>query len=338
MAIAALLNGRARKVTPAVVRAMERALPGCTVLVSGDLEQARRHVRTLIAEKPEVVLSGGGDGAVIHLLNLWREEGGGPFPEVGILRLGTGNGWARALGAPEFFKHVKRLRGLKGPLPSQQFDLVETEGHLCHFAGVGWDARIINDYQRNLDKRSAQLIGSRFASWLHKGVRGYLYSVARLTIPEEAMLLYRQGQPEVVLEVEKGSDAYTLDETGQPTKLPGAHRLYEGPVSIGAASTTPEFGYGVRAFPFCQAVPGHINVRIYAQSVLQAVRNAPRLWRGAWPQKGMYDWFAKSVRMRFSRPMPFQIGGDPMGEREEIALAVARETVRVVDWHALQGS
>jgi diacylglycerol kinase family enzyme len=331
--IAALLNGRARKVTPAVVRALEKALPGATILVSGDLEQARRHVRALIAEKPQVVLSGGGDGAVIRFLNFWREEGGGPFPEVGILRLGTGNGWARALGAPEFFKHVKRLRNLAPPLPSQQYDLVETEGHLCHFAGVGWDARIINDYQRNLDKRSSQLVGSRFASWLHKGVRGYLYSVARITIPEEALLLWREGQPRVVLE-NTGGEAFELDGNCKLAPLE-AKQLYEGPVSIGAASTTPEFGYGVRAFPFCREAQGFINVRIYAAPLHDAVLNAARLWRGAWPQPGMYDWFARSVRMRFSRPMPFQIGGDPMGERDEISLAVARETVRVVDWHAL---
>jgi hypothetical protein len=48
----------------------------------------------------------------------------------------------------------------------------------------------------------------------------------------------------------------------------------------------------------------------------------------------MYDWFVTEVRMRFSRPMPFQIGGDPMGERSEIVLRAARERVRVIDWRA----
>ena len=38
-AVAALLNGRARKVTPEVVRALEHALPGSTILVSGDFDQ-----------------------------------------------------------------------------------------------------------------------------------------------------------------------------------------------------------------------------------------------------------------------------------------------------------
>jgi diacylglycerol kinase family enzyme len=92
-AIAALLNGRARKVTPSVVRALSKALPRSTILVSDDFDQARRHVRTLIQERPEVILSGGGDGAAMRLLNFWREEGGAGLPTLGILRLGTGNGW-----------------------------------------------------------------------------------------------------------------------------------------------------------------------------------------------------------------------------------------------------
>src|SRR5258707_4421212 len=235
-AIAALLNGRARKVTPAVVRALSKALPRSTILVSDDFDQARRHVRSLIQERPEVILSGGGDGAAMRLLNFWREEGGGALPTVGILRLGTGNGWARAQGAPEFFPHVKRLAGLRDhPLPFQEFNLVEVENHLAHFAGVGWDARIINDYQRNLDKRSSQLVGSRLASWLHKGVRGYLYSVARMTVPEEWTRLREEGQARVVLE-NLGSEAFKVED-GKPVPLPAAAVLHEGPISVGAASS-----------------------------------------------------------------------------------------------------
>jgi diacylglycerol kinase family enzyme len=326
-AIAALLNGRARKVTPRVVRALEQALPGATILVSHDLEQARRHVKALIAEQPEVVLSGGGDGAAVRLLNLWREEGGGTFPALGILRLGTGNGWGRAMGAPEFFPHVRQLAKLVGPLPVQEFTLVETEGQLCHFAGVGWDARIINDYQQNLDKRSSQLVGSRFASWLHKGVRGYLYSVARITVPREWARLHREGHAHVLLE-NAGGEVFDLRGPVAATAL------YEGPVSVGAAATVPEWGYGFRAFPNARRKPGFINVRIYEGHVLDALRNVVALWRGA-EAPGMHDWFAKAVRMRFSRPMPFQIGGDAMGERDEITLRAAAETVRVVDWRAV---
>ncbi|MGE5049871.1 MAG: diacylglycerol/lipid kinase family protein [Deltaproteobacteria bacterium] len=334
-ALAALLNGRARKVTPAVVRALRHALPGSTILVSGDFDQARRHVRQLIEERPGIVLSGGGDGAAMRLLNFWREEGGGELPILGVLRLGTGNGWARVVGAPEFFAHVRKLSPLRASMPPvQEFTLVEVEDHLCHFAGVGWDARILNDYQRNLDKRSSQLVGSRLASWLHKGFRGYLYSIARITIPEEWVRLTREGQARVVVE-NLGPEVFGL-RGGEPVALPGATQLHEGPISVGAASTVPEWGYGLRAFPHARLKPGFINVRIYEGHVVDAVLNAPKLWRGM-EVAGMHDWFATAVRMRFSRPMPFQIGGDAMGERSEIVLRAARETVRVVDWHAALG-
>ena len=331
-ALAALINGRARKVTPAVVRALRHALPDSTILVSEDLDQARRHVRELIKQRPDVILSGGGDGAAVRLLNLWREAGGHELPIVGILRLGTGNGWARGVGAPEFFAHLPRLARMNGePLPVEEFTLVEVENHLCHFVGVGWDARILNDYQRNLDKRSSQLVGSRLASWLHKGAGGYLYSLARITIPEEWMRLHKEGHAQVVLE-NLGPEVFGVVD-GKPVPLPGATKLHEGPISAGAASTVREWGYGLRAFPHAGLKPGFINVRIYQGHVLDALLNAAKIWRGL-DVKGMCDWFATEVRMRFSRPMPFQIGGDPMGERTEIVLRAARERVRLVDWRA----
>jgi len=331
-AFAALLNGRARKVTPAAVRALRRALPRATLLVSVDFDQARRHVRALIKDRPEVILSGGGDGAAMRLLNFWREEGGGELPTLGMLRLGTGNAWARVVGAPEFFAHARKLARLRDePLPIREFSLLEVENHLSHFAGVGWDARILNDYQRNLDKRSSQLVGSRLASWLHKGVRGYLYSVARITIPEEWARLRGQGHAQVALE-NLGVEVFRLS-AGQALPLPGAGLLHEGPISVGAASTIPEWGYGLRAFPHALLKPGFINVRVYQGHVIDAVVNAPKIWRGV-EVSGMYDWFGTAVRMRFSRPMPFQIGGDAMGERAEIVLRKAAEKVRVVDWRA----
>jgi len=294
--------------------------------------ELRRHVGELIKQRPEVILSGGGDGAAMRLLNLWREGGGRELPVVGILRLGTGNAWARGVGAPQFFSHVQRLARMNGEkLPVREVTLVEVENHLCHFAGVGWDARILNDYQRNLDKRSSQLVGSRLASWLHKGARGYLFSLARITVPEEWMRLHKEGHAQVVLE-NLGPEAFCVVD-GKPVPLPGATQLHQGPISAGAASSVREWGYGLRAFPHAGLKPGFINVRIYQGHVLDALLNAAKIWRGL-DVEGMYDWFVTEVRMRFSRPMPFQIGGDPMGERTEIVLRAARERVRVVDWRA----
>ena len=337
--VAALLNGRAKRVTSQVVRALERALPEALVLVSDDLDQARRHVRHIVAARPEVVLSGGGDGAICKLLNLLREEGSHVLPPVGVLKLGTGNGWGRVTGAPDQAVLVKKLASLPSPLPTQRYDLVEVENTLCHFAGVGWDAKILNDYLRNLDKRSSQLVGSSFATWLHKGVGGYLYSVFRYTVPEEFLALRAGGQPRVQVE-NRGGPVYGVDERGalqelvHPSGIGPASLLYDGPVSVGGGATTTELGYGFKAFPFARMKPGFINLRIYDRPVLEAVRSIPNLWKGAFPQPGMHDLFATAAQFTFSRPMPFQIGGDGIGVRDEITLRVASETVDLVDWKA----
>ena len=335
--IAALLNGRAKRVTPKVARVLQEALPDALILVSHDFDEAREHARRIAAARPDVVLSGGGDGAAVRLLNLLRERG--PMPAVGILKLGTGNGWARVSGAPDFYDLARKLPKMRRELPTRTYDLVEVDGQLCHFAGVGWDARILNDYSRNLAARGSQVLGSRLATRLNKSALGYVYSTAFITVPEEIRELREHGQPRVVLE-NLGETVWELDRRGKALPVldadgGGAPRiLYDGPLSVGAASSTPEWGYGFKAFPFAHARPGHINLRIYDKPVLEAVRRAVSLWKGRFPLPGMTDFFVKRARMRFSRPMPFQIGGDPAGLREEIEFAVASETARVVDWHA----
>jgi len=318
--LAVLFNGRARRVGAAVVHALSRALPKAMVLLSSDLDEARRHARKLAAARPEVILSGGGDGAAVRLVNLLREEGVSPLPPLGILKLGTGNAWAGVTGAGRYGALVAELPRLPSPLPTQPYDLVEVEGTLCHFAGVGWDARILNDYQRHHAGRPG------------KGMLGYLAALCRITIPEEWRALRREGQPRV--RVESDDAVSTPDAEGNLMPRIGGRLLYEGPISVGAVGTTNEWGFGFRAFPLARKASGRINVRLYDRKVMEALRNAVHLWRGRHPQPGMHDFFTRRVTMSFSRPMPFQIGGDPAGLRERVEFAHASQTLPVVDWHA----
>lgn len=337
--VAVLFNARAKQVTAKVVRAFQRTLPDALVLVSEDFDQARRHAARIAAERPEVVMAGGGDGSIARLINLLREAGHGPLPVLGVLKLGTGNAWARVMGARDYWDMLPTLPSLPRPLPTQTFHLVEVEGTLCPFAGVGWDARILNDYLRNLDKRSSQLIGSRIATRIHKGLGGYLYSLFRITIPEEVALLRTHGQPRMTME-NLGETVYTLDAQGRPVRLEVSEGhtaprvLYQGPVSVAAAGVIEELGFGVRAFPFARRVPGHINLRIYNRTIVHATANILKIWQGHFPLPGLHDWFVQRVSMRFSRPMPFQIAGDGAGTRESIEFRVADQTIDVVDWNA----
>lgn len=338
--LAVYLNGRAKAVTPKVVRALERALPEAQVLVSSDLDQARRHVQLIAEERPYALLVGGGDGTSARLLNELRRSWSGPFPPLGLLKLGTGNGWANASGAVPFGKLVPLLPNLPRELPTARFNLLEIEGSLCQFAGVGWDARILNDYLRNLDKRSSQLFLSRFSTRLHKGLGGYFYSLFRITVPEELLLLLRKGPARVTVE-NLGEEAFVLDATGQSVPWAGLagqdpRVLYEGPISVAGAATTEEWGFGLRSFPFARAKPGFLNLRVYDRPVTEAVPNIPRLYTGRFPLPGMHDFFVTRARMTFSRRMPFQIAGDGDGLRQSLEFSLSDRTVGLVDWGAAQ--
>ncbi len=339
--LAVYLNGRAKAVTPKVVRALERALPEAQLLVCSDFEQARRHVQLMAEERPYAILVGGGDGTIARLLNELRRTWSGPLPTVGLLKLGTGNGWANAAGSVPFKKLVPLLPLLPRELPTSRFSLVEVEDTLCQFAGVGWDARILNDYLRNLDKRSSQLFMSSFSTRLHKGLGGYFYSLFRITVPEELMLLLRKGPARVTVE-NLGDEAFVLDATGQPVPWAGftgkdPRILYEGPISVGGAAAIEEWGFGLRSYPFARAKPGFLNLRVYDRPVTEAVPNIPRLYSGHFPQPGMHDFFAKRARMTFSRRMPFQIAGDGEGMRQSVEFRLAGHDVPIVDWKAAQG-
>ena len=336
--VVAVLNGRAKKVTPRVVRQLARALPAAQLLVSHDLEQARRQAALIAEQRPRLVLCGGGDGTIAGLLNLLRERGYRPFPIIGPLKLGTGNGWANSVGAGDFGRLARELPRMPRTLPTRTFDLVELEGALCPFAGLGWDGKILNDYLRNLDKRSSQLFGSRLAMRFHKGLGGYLYAITRMTIPDECLALWNQGPSRLTLE-NTGEEAFTLDAHGNPVPWAGLGGLdpallYEGPVSLASMGTVPEFGFRFHAFPFARIRPRYVNVRVYTASVAETLRHLPRLWAGRYPQPGMHDFFVTSARMRYSRPMPLQISGDGVGSRDAVEFRTAPETVEIVDWPA----
>ncbi|MBX7098978.1 MAG: diacylglycerol kinase [Myxococcaceae bacterium] len=330
--IAFWFNAKAKRVTPKVIAAFREALPHARVLASGSLEDAKREAQTLVEKPPRLLFCGGGDGTVVVLLNLLRELGAKSFPTIALLQLGTGNGWPRATGAPPWRAALKRLGKIPLPPPTQRFNLVEVEGRLCHFTGVGWDGIILHDYRRNLEKRRSQLVASRFATRLHSSVFGYLYSVARITVPEQMALNRKHGRATVRVE-NLGPDAYRLDENGQSVELPkGQVVLHEGPHSIAAAATEPFWGGGFRAFPYAMAMPGYVNVRLYDRPVLEGFLNTPRLWRGGIGLPGFHDFFLTRGRFVFSREVPFQVGGDVVGPRDSLELNVAKESVQLMRW------
>jgi diacylglycerol kinase family enzyme len=325
--LAVLVNANAKRGGRRVAVQIARALPGAIVRLTKTTQEIDAWLRML--PPPRAILAAGGDGTAVALLNALARvtPEGEPFPTVGVLPLGTGNGWAHALGAPKLYACLELLGRTGGPLPTRRCSLVEVEGSLAHFAGSGWDAMILNDYKRQLENSRGP--GRRFS----KSVYGYVSAALLRTTPRVAVF----GNPRVVIE-NLGAEAFVLGEGGTPQRIPDDPRgrvLYDGPASVASVGTCPEFGYRFRAFPFAERMPGFINVRVYNRGALGAVRSIPRLWRGAYPLRGMHDWFCTHIRMTFSRQVALQIGGDAHGMRQSIEYRAASRGAQMLDWRRL---
>ena len=328
--IAVLVNLRAGRASEAVASACRRRLPDARVMTSRSLEEALGFARTFGAEPPGLFVSAGGDGTAVALINALRGQPAASAT-IGCLRLGTGNGWARATGAPKWRRAIEQLSALPaGVLPTQRFDLVEVDGTLAHFAGTGWDAEIIDDFHAQKTG-----LGVLPRKWRH-GLAGYLQGLTTRTIPRYA--LARRTLPEVEL-INTGEDAIGIDDDGRPVPLPHAKHgavLYRGPASVCAAGTAPQWGFEFRAFPFAGLVPRRFCMRVYAGNAIEATLHSPALWRGQHPLKNMHTWMLTRARAVFSRSVPFQIGGDRAGWRSEVEYTLAEEQVDLLDWRRLQ--
>lgn len=307
---------------------VERFLPRARLALTRSLDEARAWISdTLRPNPPSLLLAGGGDGTITGLLNELRTAGVA-LPAIGVLPLGTGNAWARVTGAPRPAVALKQIAAVGERLPPlRPFSLVRVEGKVAPFAGTGWDAEMIQDFKNQLSQ-AGPLRGTQ------AGLRGYLSAMFTRTIPRH---VFGDGNPQVSV-YNLGDTALTVDPRG--AVQPVAHGdqgalLYRGPAGVAGAATTPEWGFGFKAFPFAQAVPHRLSVRVYGASVLEATRNMFRLWRGEHPIPRMHDWFVQRLRMDFDREVPFQMGGDVIGLRRSLEFDLAEESVQLVDWRQL---
>lgn len=333
MDIAVVVNLRARRGSQRVADACREVLPDAKVMVSGSLDEAMGFAERIQRDPPSLLVSAGGDGTAVTLINAIRRPSGADVagPVLGLLPLGTGNGWANVTGAPRWRKaisHLGKLAERGGPLPLRRFDLVEVGGTIAPFAGTGWDAEIIDDF--HAQKASFGLLPRT----MRDGVAGYMQGLFTRTIPRHV----RTDQVEVEL-VNTGEDALAVDHRGHAVPLPGGEHgavLYRGPTSVCAAGTSAEWGFGFRAFPFAGLVPRRFNMRVYAGTAVEATLRMRSLWRGEHPIPKMHTWMLTRCKATFSRQVPFQIGGDRVGARSEVEYVVAPDQVDLLDWRAVR--
>lgn len=335
--VAVLLNANARKVTDKVVRTLSHAVPEGDLFLSRSELDARRIAQTVLDRRYHTVFLGGGDGTFMGFVNeilnqvdvRRRHHSAQAVPRFGVLKLGTGNSVATLVKASPtkndgILDDVLRARA--GEVPGYRaLDMLMIEGRRAQFAGLGLDGKLLNDYIWVKDR-----FGKGPLEPLLKGGAGYFTSVAFKTVP-----YYFTHSTSVNAQIiNEGVTAYKCGPEGLPVgrAYQKGEVIFDGPLMMAAAGTIPYYGYELKMFPFAAKRRGMMNLRFGALSTAGILANLKGLWAGTWHPENMHDVLCSDVRIKFNKPMAFQVAGDAEGYREEVRFTVAAEPIEVVDF------
>jgi len=320
---AVVINNNAGRVTRRTRARVRRLVPADRLHLTESPEHAREVLHKCIEDEVGTIFAGGGDGTIIDTINTLSQlrEPDLRMPDVGVLRLGTGNALARWVGSGSPKRDLLRWQGgmVHKVVP---MELVEAEDTLFPFAGLGYDAAVLNDYiwlKKQTEKRG----------WdkLAMGIKGYALAAALRTIPN-----YWNRPAAKVRVINLGRPAHRIGPDGAEhgAAVPTGGTIYEGSCTMLAAATMPLYGYGVKMFPFATNRAGRFQLRVFDFSPLMAVRYVPQIWRGTLRHPAMHDFYADRVRIVFDQAMPYQLGGDARGYRREITFGLGEVPVNLL--------
>ena len=312
---AVLLNARAKGWTGAVHEAVQRYVSREDLFLTDNFHQAKRTVDKLLSTDYDAIFTGGGDGTIVYLINeVERRVRAGQIPReqappIGVLRLGTGNALATYLGSDDIIRDLRALRS-GAQLAVHDVNMIENESELFPFAGMGWDADILNDYELVKEMTRDTSVENYVT-----GLGGYAAAIALRTIPR----VIRQ-KPLHVRVTNLGARALRVNYDGDILKEFGpGDVLYDAPARICAAASVPFWGFHVRMFPHADRYPDLFQVRCYSGNVPEVLMNLRDFWRGKLRGEVMHDHLVQHVRVEVEgEPVPYQLSGDAAGVEREV--------------------
>lgn len=341
--VAVVINEKARYADSLTFNYIRDNIMDEKLYVCASLGQMRETAKKIVEKQFDAVILGGGDGTfslwVTEIMNLQPKK----LPAFGILRLGTGNGMAEALGAGPLIVGPFGARGFaeemaraKDPAARIQKTMLKIGNRYAPFAGMGLDAFVLDDYgaiRSFLDK----------VPFLPKKGRGaFDYALAITTV---SFWRYATNPlPHVVVRNGAGK-AYRIDFNGLPisltkpsgeaiSKLPG-EILYRGPASIVSASTIPYYGWGVRVFPQADKtiMSECFQLRISAMDVFETLFQLPALFLGKMAHEKLWDFACQEITVevlnipennKYAKGLPLQISGDPAGRHKKVKIELEK--------------
>ncbi|MFT3927233.1 MAG: diacylglycerol kinase family protein [Myxococcales bacterium] len=330
--VAVVINGNARRVTEALVGQLERVVHPGDLFVSRSLEEAEPIARAIVQAGYRTVLTGGGDGTFVLMVTLIvraSQELGRHPPRFGMLKLGTGNALAWVLGnqagkgRPGVVSDLKRIATEGG---RSTLRLLDVEGSLTPFAGLGIDAICLEHYNETKRTLSLSPLTRPFAT----GPAAYMISTLGRSLPEFLL----RSHPWVRI-VNEGSPCVRLGPDDRPvSEHPQGAILYDGPSRLVAMSTIPYWGFGARIFPFADERDDRFALRVCDVTSVEVAANIGSIWRGKYRnERTVHDFLCENISIHYETPMALQVGGDVVGRRTLVRARLANP-IEVVDYYA----
>ena len=320
------LNKNAARVTNKIKRIIHQYLPEADVYLSNDQDEAESHIKSILKNPERHIFTGGGDGTTYNFLNMIRKYGNknlNEYPGLGLLGLGTGNGLASEVNSHNLEYVLNKIKS-GNIAQTKEYNLIETDNCLVHFSTLGVDAQVLNDFIEVKDKyplfRKKRL-----------GLPAYLFAYFTKTSHCDAL----NKKPWEVRIINEGDAVYSVSHSKEPKLLEinKGDIIYEGPANLAGVGTASNYGFNFKVFPFARQFKDFMNLRIVNISNTEFITHWYALWTGKYEnEKVLKDFLVKKVRLQFSKPAPFQTGGDAKGYREEIVYEISEQKVKLIDF------
>ncbi|MDP8255479.1 MAG: diacylglycerol kinase family protein [Candidatus Alcyoniella australis] len=325
----------ARKVSKSTLQMISQHVDVEDLYVTQTIEQSDQSLDEIIQKRYPLVLCGGGDGTAmrimeqVHLkIKAYNAEGGDySMPRFGLLKLGTGNGWAGLLNVPPKVNPIWELRQKhEHELRFGTFNMLEAEDRLFHFGGFGVDAMVLNDYiefKRRFSKGFTWKVANSL--W------GYLIALATKSIPKvltsnmhfKIRAINMSDEPIYRISHSKGREELNVGK---------GETIFQGDALMAGFGTTNYYGFKLNVFPFATSIPGYCQLLIGNPPVPKLLANIRKVWRGVYEHPDLHYFLVKQVRLELEQDAPFQLGGDPEGYHKDLDLRVSEFTVDVLDF------
>jgi hypothetical protein len=201
--------------------------------------------------------------------------------------------------------------------------MLDVLGVRAPFVGMGVDALLLEDHA--IVERAVERVP--VARRVLGGASRYALSVALRSMPRFA--LGERARPHAVV-TNLGRPAIEMRRTGPTGRSePAGQMLWQGSCTLVAGATIPFFGFGLKMFAFAGAKPGMFHLRCGDAGLFEIMRNTPAAFRGDYFSEHVTDFMCDKVAITLDRETAIEAGGELLGRRNHIELALAEPVTLV---------